>query len=102
MQCGLASESATCASKTWHFEEFLPHRLSLRRMICGSHLCFFFFPDGPLNVPPLVENILDNTPVPNFKVFWAGAALLLCNLGLLVPVVDDELVMVHKSLEGVW
>ena len=32
----------------------------------------------------------------------AGATLLEGDLGLFVPAVDDELVMVHKSLEGVW
>ena len=58
--------------------------------------------DGAQDVPSFVENVLHDTAVPDFKAVWAGATLLEGNLGLLVPAVDDELVMVHKSLEGVW
>ena len=57
--------------------------------------------DGAQDVPSLAENVLHNTTVPDFVAVGAGATLLEGNLGLLVPAIDDELVMVHKSLEGV-
>ena len=58
--------------------------------------------DGAKDVPSFVENVLHDTAVPDFVAVGAGAPLLEGNLGLLVPAVDDELVMVHKPLEGVW
>ena len=45
--------------------------------------------------------LLHDAAVPNLLV-GGGAPLLEGNLGLLVPAIDDELVMVHKPLEGVW
>ena len=99
-QCGLALGHATHASKIWHFEEFLSRHPSQQRRICRSHPRWFLL-DVPLDVQTLVNNILDNTSVPDFEVVWGGSALLLGDLSLLVPAVDNELVMVHKSLEGV-
>ena len=58
--------------------------------------------DGALDVPPFVKNILHDATVSNLEVVGGGATLLEGDLGLFVPAVDDELVMVHKSLEGVW
>ena len=57
--------------------------------------------DGAQDVPSFVENILHDTAVPDLEAVGAGATLLEGDLGLLVPAVDDELVMVHKSLEGI-
>ena len=52
-----------------------------------------------LSLPSFAENILYDTSVPNLKAVWAEASLLEGDLGLLVPAVGDELVMVQKSLE---
>ena len=58
--------------------------------------------DGAQDVPSLTDDVLHNAAVPDFITVGAGAPLLEGNLGLLVPAVDDELVMIHKPLEGVW
>ena len=70
---------------------------SVGAVLAGSLLL-----DGALDVPSFVENVLYDTAVPDLKAVGAGATLLEGDLGLFVPAVDDELVMVHKSLEGVW
>ena len=57
--------------------------------------------DGAQDVPSLTDDVLHHAAVPNFIIVGAGAPLLEGNLGLLVPAIDDELVMVHKPLEGV-
>ena len=58
--------------------------------------------DGAQDVPSLTDDVLHHAAVPNFIIVGGGAPLLEGNLGLLVPAIDDELVMVHKPLEGVW
>ena len=57
--------------------------------------------DGAQDVPSLTDDVLHHAAVPNFVIVGAGAPLLEGNLGLLVPAIDDELVMVHKPLERV-
>ena len=57
--------------------------------------------DGAQDVPSLTDDVLHHAAVPNFVIVGAGAPLLESNLGLLVPAIDDELVMVHKPLERV-
>ena len=58
--------------------------------------------DGAQDVPSLTDDVLHHAAVPNLIVVGGGAPFLEGNLGLLVPAIDDELVMVHKPLEGVW
>ena len=62
---------------------------SVGAVLAGSLLL-----DGALDVPSFVENVLYDTAVPNLEAVGAGATLLEGDLGLLVPAVDDELVMV--------
>ena len=67
----------------------------------GAVLAGSLLPDGTLDIPTFAENILYNASVPNLKAVWAGASLFEGDLSLFVPSVGDELVMVHKSLEGI-
>ena len=68
----------------------------------GAVLVGSLLPDGALDVPTFGEDILHDASVPNLEAIWAGASLLEGDLSLLVPSVGDELVMVHKSLDGIW
>ena len=86
-----------CISENLSAVVLLHNEGPVRSVLAGPLLL-----DGALDVPSFVKNILHDATVSDLKVVGAGATLLEGDLGLFVPAVDDELVMVHKSLEGVW